>query len=363
MEHSSKASRETYNIRNTFFILLAALLLAILSLFACTESPPATPTTNSGNGQDTLVKRNFSPIGVPPVGMSLLVLGSGGPDGADHERASAGYLVFVDGKAKALMDAGGGTYERIVKAGIDIRDLQYILFSHLHIDHTADLSAILKLLFFQHRNAGSQRTAPFHFYGPIMNGIPFPDTNIPQYPSTSHYIDQHYNALAGSERYLQFFAKAIGAGEFHYEAHDLPSDINAPPVVILDDDGLKIESIAVNHGPAPAVAYRLSYHNRSVVYSGDTTSASDNMITLSQNANIVLYDTAITDALPGDVISRLHTIPTRIGQVAVAANIKKLLLTHLTGTTLARLDEVKRSIRLQGFAGKIEEAEDLQLIR
>jgi len=350
------------------FVFLFTLI--ILTFLSCSEPPqtfsqaqpqktsinPVTPPPTS-----KIEKRNGNRVRIPSLGMHILILGSGGPDGADHERASSGYVIFVNGQAKILMDAGGGSYERLVKTGIDIKNLEIILLTHLHIDHTSDLSAIIKLMYFQNRIAGTVRSVPFHVYGPEMNGIPFPDTDIPQYPSISFYINQHYSKEIGTERYLNIFTKAIGAGEFNYIAHDLPADVTTPIMEIVNENGLVIESIAVNHGPVPAVAFRISYNNKIIVYSGDTTSNTENMITLSQNADLVFYDTAITDTLPGDIISNLHTTPTRMGQVATAANIKTLILTHLTGTTLPRLGEIKHSIRLQNFTGEIEEAEDFEV--
>ena len=43
----------------------------------------------------------------PDDGVILQILGSGGPI-ADDGRASSGYLVWVDGESRVLIDAGGG---------------------------------------------------------------------------------------------------------------------------------------------------------------------------------------------------------------------------------------------------------------
>ena len=40
----------------------------------------------------------------PPTGIGLQILGSGGPI-ADDARASAGYVVWVDGESRVLIDA------------------------------------------------------------------------------------------------------------------------------------------------------------------------------------------------------------------------------------------------------------------
>ena len=42
--------------------------------------------------------------------ISLQILGSGGPEFS--QRASSSYIIWVDGKAKVLIDAGGGAFLR-----------------------------------------------------------------------------------------------------------------------------------------------------------------------------------------------------------------------------------------------------------
>lgn len=158
-------------------------------------------------------------------------------------------------------------------------------------------------------------------------------------------------------------------GTFSYEAYDLNSAWKAadnPQIELVFDDGvengLKVTALAVNHGPVPAVAYRIEYKGHSVVYSGDTSSVSDNMITLSRGADLLIYDTAITKDLPTNpVFHVLHTEPERLGQIAAAADVKKLILSHITPVTEPRIDEVKDAIRANGYSGKIKVAKDLKV--
>lgn len=236
----------------------------------------------------------------------------------------------------------------------------------MHADHTGDLTPTIKTLYFHNNLAGTARTAPVHIYGPKENGAPFPNTNIPQYPSTSTYAHDHYAMPAGSERYLNIFATAIsqGASKFSYKVHDLNSKVaNAGVETVLSTiDGLVVKSIAVDHGPVPSVAFRIEYKGHSVVYSGDTGSKGPNMITIAQDADMLIYDTAIMDDLPPNPLFHvLHTSPTRLGEVAAAANVKELVLSHITPVTEPRLKLVKQIIRGQGFNGEIEEAEDLDV--
>ena len=92
-----------------------------------------------------------------------------------------------------------------------------------------------------------------------------------------------------------------------------------------------------------------------------------NMVEISEGADLLIYDTAIMDDEPNSsprdaVFFALHTTPSRIGQVAEAANVKQVLLSHLTRVTQDRTPEIKQLIRAQGYRGKIKAAEDLQVI-
>lgn len=298
--------------------------------------------------------------------LSVMVLGSGGPVATSVGRASAGYMIFTDGKPRVLMDLGGGTYKSLAQSGVNIHAMEFILLSHLHADHTGDLTSVIKTIYFHNNRAGTSRTNPIHIYGPRKNGAPFPGTTIPQYPSTTTYAHDHYAMPSGSERYLNIFATAIsqGASKFSYMVHDLNSSVAGANVetVLSTNDGLVVKAIAVDHGPVPAVAFRIEYKGHSVVYSGDTGSRGPNMVSISQDADLLIYDTAIMADEPANpVFHVLHTEPARIGEVALAANVKKLLLSHITPVTDPRIKEVKSIIRQVGYTGKLKVAKDLKV--
>jgi ribonuclease BN (tRNA processing enzyme) len=318
-----------------------------------------------------------------------MVLGSGGPIATPSGRASAGYLVFIDGEPRVLMDVGGGTYQRLAASGTSVKDLDIVLLSHLHIDHTGDLSSVIKTVYFHNRafNLANNtfppgRTDPIRIFGPAANGVPFPpilnaDPGVAQYPSSTEYVDGHYDLNTGLERYLNIFATAISGGIFNYATIDVSPDWTVyNPATLIDEDGLVIKAVGVNHGPVPALAFRIEYNGLSVVYSGDTSSQSvmpdgtplangGNMVEISQDADLLIYDTAIMDNLPDGpndaVFFSLHTTPSRIGEVAHAAGVKQVLLSHLTPVTEPRIDEVKDLIRAQGYEGKIKVAKDLKV--
>lgn len=69
------------------------------------------------------------------MSMELLVLGSGGPF-TNATRASAGYVVSLDGAPRVLVDAGGGTSVRLGEHEVDPAELDLVLLTHTHIDHS-----------------------------------------------------------------------------------------------------------------------------------------------------------------------------------------------------------------------------------
>lgn len=368
----------------SLFHLLISLCMLAASVSVWADSGP-------GNG------RGVKPLAVDKIDgdFSVLVLGSGGPITTPEGRASAGYLIFIDGQPRILMDAGGGTYQRLAASGVEVKDLDIVLLSHLHIDHMGDLSPIIKTVYFHNRvynlaHPGTfppGRTTPFKIYGPKTNGVPFPaavlpdaDPSVAQYPDLTDFVDSHFDLNSGNERYLHIFTRAISAGIFGYQATDIPANWTTNAVTeisVADIDGLVIKAIGVNHGPVPSLAFRIEYKGKSVVYSGDTSSRSTlmdgtplanggNMVEISTGADLLIYDTAIMDDAPDGpndaVFFALHTTPSRIGEVANSADVKSLLLSHLTKVTQDRTPEIKHLIRNQGYHGKLDAAEDLQVI-
>ncbi|MBI3575174.1 MAG: MBL fold metallo-hydrolase, partial [Gammaproteobacteria bacterium] len=140
-----------------------------------------------------------------PQGVRVQVLGSGGPELVGG-RASSSYLVWIDGKARALVDLGGGAALRFSETGANIADLDVILFTHLHVDHSADLPALVKASFFQDRD----RVLPI--YGPPGNRL---------MPSTVTFVREMFNSTSGAFRYLGGFVNPMTRDVYKLQPHDV----------------------------------------------------------------------------------------------------------------------------------------------
>ena len=69
--------------------------------------------------------------------MKVTILGSG-TSVPLADRASPSVAIFIDSRF-ILMDIGPGAIRQLAIAGLEYQDIDYILISHFHPDHTADL--------------------------------------------------------------------------------------------------------------------------------------------------------------------------------------------------------------------------------
>lgn len=272
-----------------------------------------------------------------PAPLELVVLGSGGPR-ADG-RAASGNLVLLDGVPRLMVDAGSGIFARVGELKSDLAQLDTILLTHLHIDHTADVPSMLKA-----RAMVSRDAIAFRIFGPGAFG---------PYPATTRFIGLLFDA-GGAWGYQRTF----GAPE-EIAVTDLTVDLADAPHEILRATDLAITAVPTRHGDAPSVAYRLTFKGRSLVFSGDIDPTGlPNLTRLAADADMLVFNCAVLDppGSPADLYSR-HTPPARIGQLAAEAKVRKLVLTHIAPLVEKRLPDVVRSVAA-AYAGPIVVAED-----
>jgi ribonuclease BN (tRNA processing enzyme) len=279
--------------------------------------------------------------GAEEPGLSLLVLGSGGPGATG--RAAAGYIVSLDGQPRVLVDAGPGTFARIGEANIDLSQVDLVLLTHLHVDHAGELPGLIKA-----RIVSERSDTEFKIFGPPgSRGGP----NAARFPSTTHFIDLLFGAR-GAFGYLRDFA-----GNLTLHAQNV--EHSARPRVLLDASGLRLSAITGHHGDAPSIIYRIDYRGRSITFSGDIDAAGHAALTrLARNTDLLIFDAVVLDP-PGSpsVLYTLHTAPRDIGRIAQRAGAKRLLLSHLNPTIDAAHDQVLASIQAS-YSGPVEFARD-----
>ena len=328
------------------------------------EGDAIMPTTFGGHTRHTLVGAALASVVIlalpsasaaqascPTAPLAVQVLGSGGPH-AGGTRASAGYLVWREGKALAMVDVGGGTFLRFGEAGAQLKDLSLLAISHVHPDHVADLPALLWL-------SELARQTPLRIAGPSGAG-PFPAFDV--------FVRRLFDAETGAFPILGGTLGARGQGV----RLDVVSVDAAPGTssVVPTDGALEVTAIGVPHGNVPSLAYRIRVGGRSIVFGSDQNGTDPRFSEFAQGADLMVLHLGLSQRAP-EPLAQLHARPATLGLVAQRAQPKHLVLSHLMHGppavptpewfSLFDLGQAVAEVR-KHYSGPIDVAVDLQCV-
>lgn len=243
--------------------------------------------------------------------MLLTVLGcSGSAPGPDAP--ASGYLVEVAGFRLAV-DFGNGVLAAL-QSRHDPFSLDAVLLSHLHPDHCADLTALTVLRRY-HPEAPAGARLPVHAPSEAATRLA-----AAYAPSAAELAETDLSDV------YEFHALAVGAQQVG------PLRVTAAPAA----------------HPVEAFAVRVEHDGASLVYTGDTGPATA-VTALAHGADVLLSEASWTHA--DDRPADLHLSGRQAGELATAAGVGRLLLTHVPPWTdgPAVLAEAR-----QTFAGPVE---------
>jgi ribonuclease BN (tRNA processing enzyme) len=280
----------------------------------------------------------------PGSGVALQILGSGGPI-ADDGRASSAYLVWIDGESRYLIDAGGGVFLRFAEAGGNFSELDWIGISHFHADHSADLVALLKSGNFANR----ERDLPIS--GPAGDG-PFPGLHA--------YLNSLLSSENGAYAYLAAYLDGDGRLPLLDQIEVDSGQQGAVNILTDADSDVRIDALYVPHGIVPALAYRIQIGNKSIVFSSDQNGSSKAFLDFAENAIVLVMHMPVPEGVTG-AGRDLHAPPSVIGEIATAAQVEQLVLSHFMARSLSDLDGNVSIIR-SSFEGPVLTANDLDCI-
>lgn len=251
--------------------------------------------------------------------MKLTILGSGTAV-PSIKRSAPAYLLEVGDKL-ILLDSGEGTKRRLAEAGKDLNGIDYIFYTHTHVDHVAELPAIL--------------------WG----------CNWDEHPRTKELI------IYGPKGFKRFFKKMLAAFWPQFEENSMFK----VSIIELKNKKVELDSFIIktksldeqgNTLIKNSIGYRIEHEGKAFVYTGDV-GYNENVVKLAKKVDLLLIEAASPISVEG------HLTPSQAGELATSAKVKKLVLTHFYPTVekIDILGEAKKT-----YDGEVVLAKDLMTI-
>ena len=216
----------------------------------------------------------------------LILLGSG--TGIPSLMRGSPGLLLISENSKVLIDSGPGILRRMLKVGVTYRDIDLLLYTHIHPDHISDLIPILFACKYPYLPRQKELIA--------LGG-----------PGFKHYFDRLKNL------YWQW----VEPKTYHLAV----KETSEQPILFQD---LKIFSKPMAH-ISESVGYRIEFNDgRSIAISGDTDYC-ESVITLSSEVDLLVLECSFPE---GNKVEG-HLTPSLAARIALESRAKRLLLTHL----------------------------------
>lgn len=234
-------------------------------------------------------------------------------------RRSSSAALISSGGFHLLIDIGAGTIRRLLEAHKTIFDIDVILLTHFHPDHTGEL---ISFLFSSKYPDLRQRTKPLTLVGGAGLAAFFDGLR----QAYGHWIELEPDIF----RLMELSNRRSDSRSF---------------------EAATIRSIPVAHNPE-SLAYRIELPaGQTIVISGDT-GFSPNLIQLARRADLFICEAA----LPDDYKVEGHLTPSEAGRIATEAAVQHLVLTHFYPE--CDITDVGGQCR-QTYGGPLTLAEDL----
>ena len=243
--------------------------------------------------------------------MKGFLLGTGMPT-PNPFRAGPAVLIQAAGE-KFLVDCGRWVTLRLVQLQIPLKDIRQILFTHHHSDHNVAFYDVMVTGWM----AG--REVPAQIYGP---------------QGTREFVSLILKAYQHDIHVRRDLVERWPGGGIEVETHEVEEG------AVYQRNGLTITAFPVDHRPfAPALGYRFDFQGKAIVLSGDTRPC-PKLVEMARGADVLVHEVYQEryreerarlhpeTAARGLAVQSYHTTTLEAAQVAAAAGVGKLVLTH-----------------------------------
>lgn len=284
-----------------------------------------------------------SRLAAQPVPDQLVLLGTGGGPTPKALRAAPSMALMIGGQLH-IIDAGNGVARQAALAGLPLKNLTHVWITHLHNDHVADAFTLPWLAW------SGALTTPVTVHGP-----------------------KGMKQMARDWlRFARVDIETRMADEGRPDLRKMMSVAEVQPGGLLAAGGLKVTAARVEHPPLfDSFAYRFDWGGKSVVWSGDTRPCQA-LVDLARGADYLVQEVMYLPAMERLIATESnapslrahllasHTLAEQAGEIAAAAGVKTLVLSHFVpGGDASVTDEMWQAAAAKVFPGRIIVGRDL----
>ena len=308
-----------------------------------------------------VVKGQLSSGAGSKKGTRVITLGTRSGPRPDLRRAQSANLLITNGAAYVI-DAGDGVSRRLIRLGVNFRDIGNIFITHPHSDHTGGLGSLMMWLY----DRGDPKKV-VGIYGP------------PGTVASVHGLLEFLTVNA--EIRISDGTKTLPATRL-FGSKDLGEGL------VFQDANVKVTAVENTHfhfppgspgyGKYKSYAYRFDAADRSIVFTGDT-GPSDAVADLAKGADLLISEATnpVDEFKEGAIKTGIwqqmtseeqrnyirhhieeHLLPEDLGKMAARANVRTVVMTHLQP---APNDDYSRYVNevKKHYSGQVLVAKDL----
>ena len=246
----------------------------------------------------------------------LTVLGKS-PSWQDRDGACTGYLLEMDGRSM-LIDCGSGVFGKL-RSLRDYTQIDTVIVSHLHADHTLDL-------------------VPFAYALTVGPG--------------RGSVRPQLHAPPGARAAWRRLCSAWGSDTLIEEAFELRE---YDPAGELEIDGLRVRFQPVPHYVTTyAIALQQGADGRRLVFSADC-GPNDELVDFARDADLLLIEATLKEPEGDEDDPPGHLTAADAGAIGRRAGVPRLVLTHYSDELYP---DVVRARAEAAFGGSVELASE-----
>lgn len=187
-----------------------------------------------------------------------------------------------------VFDIGEGCQQRMISAGLGIVKIKAIFITHMHGDHYLGIYGLLQSMYLLGKNNNLTIVAP---------------------PELMNILE-----------------KMIELKLIKINKHDIYTVCEGE---IYSDNKIVVHAFQVEHS-IPSYGYSIMVKSKKhIVYTGDTA-PSEKVIKNAENSDLLIHESTFTNRDREEAYKEKHSTATDAALIACKANVKQLVLTHIS---------------------------------